>query len=65
MGLAPGHINADIKRGMADARLKWTGQSGGEIVHSARPGRLMPSSRIVARLGLARYATTCEELVEL
>jgi hypothetical protein len=25
----------------------------------------MPSSRIVARLGLARYATTCEELVEL
>jgi len=65
MGLTPGHINAVIKRAMADARLKWTGQSGEEIVHPARPGRLMPSSRIVARLGLAEYATACEELVEL
>jgi len=65
MGLAPGYMNAVIKRAMAEARLKWTGQSGGEIVHPARPGRVMPSSRIVARLGLAKYATTCEELVEL
>ena len=65
MGLTPGHINAVIKRVMAEARLKWNGQSGGEIVHPARPGRLMPSSRIVARRGLAKYATACGELVEL
>ena len=65
MGLTPGHINAVIKRAMADARLKWTGQSGGEIVHPARPGRLMPSFRIVARLGLTKCVPMREELVEL
>ncbi len=65
MGLTPGRINASIKRAMAEARLKWKGQSGGEIVHPARPGRLMPSSRVVARLCLAGCAPTREELVEL
>lgn len=65
MGLTPGHINAILKRAMAEARLKWTGQAGGEVAHPARPGRLMPSSRIVSRLGLVGYAPACEELVEL
>lgn len=65
MGLAPGRVNASIKRAMSEARLKWTGQLGGEIVHPARLGRLMPSSRIVARLGLGGYAPAREELVEL
>jgi len=81
MGLAPRCINAMVKKAMSSARLRWNslGASGGRPaggdsrirVHPARAGRLIPSARIIARLGLAPYAghgqlsTPTEEFVEI
>lgn len=68
MGLSPRNINAMIKQAMARGKLRWNSRcadDGTRIrVHPARAGRLIPSGRIVARSGLARYCGV-EELVEV
>lgn len=81
MGLAPRCINAMVKKAMSSAKLRWNStDAGGERmagddshvrVHPARAGRLIPSARIIARLGLSPYAchgrqsTPTEELIEV
>lgn len=67
MGLAPRCVNARIRRAMAAGRLRWNtlNQDDGTRVrlHPSRVGRLIPSGRVVARLGLGQYSGV-EELVE-
>ncbi|MEA4884132.1 MAG: 4Fe-4S dicluster domain-containing protein [Clostridia bacterium] len=53
MGLSPRRVNGQIKQAMAQVKVRWRGASGGEVVHPARKGRLIPSARLVARLGLS------------
>lgn len=54
MGLSPRRVNAWLKREMTRQGLK---PAGGELrgLHPGRPYRMVPTGRLVARLGLGRY----------
>jgi len=55
MGLSPRRVNSELKKQLAKAGIKNTHHNKPEKVRSNREYHLIPTKRLVARLGLSQY----------
>ena len=55
MGISPREVNAQIKKELMSAGVKWENRGEALVASRFRDDRRIPTSRLVSRLGLAGY----------
>ena len=55
MCVSPREVNAQIKKALTEAGIRWEGPARPLAANPFRAGRAIPTKRLVQRLGLARY----------